>query len=121
MAGGTWLSQNKKRPGAYINFKSVPKSLMTVGDRGIVAMGLPLSWGAEGKLIEVLSSDLIDGTSKKLVGFTAFDSASKLLAGASKLASGMKGNFGVVVAETKEVDEAKLKAVPGVSRVLVIK
>ena len=46
---------------------------------------------------------------------------SKLLAGASKLASGMKGNFGVVVAETKEVDEAKLKAVPGVSRVFVIK
>ena len=82
MAGGIWLSQNKKRPGAYINFKAVPKSLMTVGDRGIVAMGLPLSWGAEGKLIEVLSSDLIDGTSKKLVGFTAFDSESKLLAGA---------------------------------------
>lgn len=82
MAGGIWLSQNKKRPGAYINFKAVPKSLMTVGDRGIVAMGLPLSWGAEGKLIEVLSSDLIDGASKKLVGFTAFDSESKLLAGA---------------------------------------
>lgn len=82
MSGGIWLSQNKKRPGAYINFKAVPRSLMTVGDRGIVAMGLPLSWGAEGKLIEVLSSDLIDGTSRKLVGFTAFDSASKLLAGA---------------------------------------
>ena len=46
---------------------------------------------------------------------------SKLLAGASKLASGMKGNFGVVVAETTEVDEVKLKAVPGVSRVLIIK
>lgn len=82
MAGGIWLSQNKKRPGAYINFKAVPRSLMTVGDRGIVAMGLPLSWGAEGKLIEVLSSDLIDGTSRKLVGFTAFDAESKLLAGA---------------------------------------
>ena len=82
MAGGTWLSQNKVRPGAYINFKAIPKSSMTVGDRGIVAMGLPLSWGAEGKLIEVLSSDLLDGNSKKLVGFTAFDSDSKLLAGA---------------------------------------
>lgn len=82
MAGGIWLSQNKVRPGAYINFKAVPKSSMTVGDRGIVAMGLPLSWGEEGKLIEVLSSDLLDGNSKKLVGFTAFDSESKLLAGA---------------------------------------
>lgn len=82
MAGGVWLSQNKTRPGAYINFKAVPKSSMTVGDRGIVAMGLNLSWGEEGKLIEVLSSDLLDGNSKKLVGFTAFDSESKLLAGA---------------------------------------
>ena len=82
MAGGIWLAQNKVRPGAYINFKAVPKSKMTVGDRGIVAMGLPLSWGKEGELIEVLSSDLLDGTSKKKVGFTAFDSESKLLAGA---------------------------------------
>ncbi len=82
MAGGTWTSQNKVRPGAYINFKAVPKSSMTVGDRGIVALALPLNWGAGGKLIEVLSSDLLDGTSKKLVGFTAFDSESKLLAGA---------------------------------------
>ena len=82
MAGGTWLSQNKVRPGAYINFKAVPKSSMTVGDRGIIAIPLELSWGASGKLIEVLSSDMLDGTSKKLVGFTAFDSESKLLAGA---------------------------------------
>lgn len=82
MAGGTWLSQNKKRPGAYINFKSVPRSTMTVGDRGIVAIGLPLKWGKEGELIEVLSSSLLDSSSKKLIGFDAFSSDSKLLAGA---------------------------------------
>ena len=46
---------------------------------------------------------------------------SKLLAGASKMASGLKGNFGAVVAEVKTVDETALKAVPGVTRVLVIK
>ena len=84
MAGGTWTSQTKLRPGAYINFKAVNKGSMTVGDRGIVAMGLPLNWGENGKLIEVLSSDLLNGNSKKLVGFTAFDSESKLLAGALK-------------------------------------
>ena len=82
MAGGTWLSQNKVRPGAYINFKAVPKSKMTIGDRGIVAIGLPLSWGKSGSLIEVLSSDMLDGKSKAKVGFTVFDSDSKLLAGA---------------------------------------
>ena len=49
------------------------------------------------------------------------EEVSKLLAGASKVASGMKGNFGAVVAEVKAVDEAKLKAVAGVTRVLVIK
>lgn len=49
------------------------------------------------------------------------EEVSKLLAGASKVGSGMKGNFGVVVAEVKSVDEAKLKAVPGVIKVLVIK
>ena len=84
MAGGTWTSQNKVRPGAYINFKAVPKGAMTVGDRGIVAMGLPLNWGKNGELIEVLSTDLLNGESKKAVGFTAFDSESKLLAGALK-------------------------------------
>lgn len=81
MAGGTWLSQNKARPGAYINFKAVQKGAMTVGDRGIVAIGLPLSWGKEGSLIEVLSSEMVDGNSQKKVGFTAFDVESKLLAG----------------------------------------
>jgi len=49
------------------------------------------------------------------------EEVSKLLAGASKVGSGMKGNFGAVVAEVKVVDEAALKAIPGVTRVLVIK
>ena len=48
------------------------------------------------------------------------EEVSKLLAGASKVASGMKGNFGAVVAEVKTVDESALKAVPGVTRVLVL-
>ena len=48
------------------------------------------------------------------------EEVSKLLAGASKVGSGMKGNFGAVVAEVKSVDEASLKAVPGVTGVLVL-
>lgn len=82
MAGGTWLSQNKVRPGAYINFKAVRKGSMTTGDRGIIAIPLALSWGKEGELIEVLSTELLNGDSQKSVGFTAFDPESKLLAGA---------------------------------------
>ena len=48
------------------------------------------------------------------------EEVSKLLAGASKVGSGMKGNFGAVVAEIKSIDESALKAVPGVTRVLVL-
>lgn len=82
MAGGTWLSQNKVRPGAYINFKAVQKGSMTVGDRGIIAIPLSLHWGDTDGLIEVLSSEMLDGNSKAKVGFTAFDAESKLLAAA---------------------------------------
>lgn len=82
MAGGTWLSQNKVRPGAYINFKAVQKGSMTVGDRGIIVIPLSLHWGDTDSLIEVLSSEMLDGNSKAKVGFTAFDAESKLLAAA---------------------------------------
>ena len=71
MAGGTWTSQNKVRPGAYINFKAVQRSALTVGDRGVAAIGLPLSWGEEGELIDVLSSDFLNGNSLKTVGIDA--------------------------------------------------
>lgn len=84
MAGGTWLSQNKVRPGAYINFEGVAQSSMTVGDRGIVTLALPLHWGAEGSLIEVLSTDMLGRESKKAVGFNAYSADSKLLAAALK-------------------------------------
>lgn len=77
--GGTWTSQNKTRPGAYLSFTSVAQPSMTVGDRGIGTMPLPLSWGAEGELIEVLSTDLSTGASLATVGVTAFDDGAKLL------------------------------------------
>ena len=86
MAGGTWTSQTKVRPGAYINFKAVDRNTMRVGDRGVVAIGLSLSWGVSGSLIEVLSSDFLNGGSKKLVGFSYSDisgnSAARILGGA---------------------------------------
>ena len=84
MAGGTWLSQNKVRPGAYINFEGVAQGAMTVGDRGIVTLAIPLHWGAEGELIEVLSTDMLTKASRKQVGFNAYDADSKLLAAALK-------------------------------------
>lgn len=77
--GGTFTSYNKVRAGAYFNFKSVPRPMIQVGDRGIATIPLELSWGAIGSLIEVFSDELLNGESLAKVGFTAFDSESKLL------------------------------------------
>lgn len=72
-AGGTWTAQNKVRPGAYINFKSVPRPIGVLGERGTVAVALPMIWGPENELIEVYSSELLDGSSLSKIGCTAFD------------------------------------------------
>lgn len=49
MAGGTWVDQNKVRPGVYINYKSAPASLATMGERGTVAIARVLDWGERGR------------------------------------------------------------------------
>ncbi|WP_028563043.1 phage tail sheath family protein [Paenibacillus pinihumi] len=51
MAGGTFVTQNKVRPGVYINMNSAPQALGTAGDRGIVSLALPLSWGQEKQIL----------------------------------------------------------------------
>lgn len=76
--GGTFLIQNKVRPGAYINFVAVPQSLMNVSDRGIATMALPMSWGPEGEIIDILSSDLTDGSSLAKIGYSSTDVESLL-------------------------------------------
>lgn len=53
MAGGTWTTQNKVRPGVYVNFASEKKAAGTIGERGIVTMALPLNWGQSGKVLEI--------------------------------------------------------------------
>jgi len=82
MAGGTFKSQNKIRPGAYINFKAVAKPLSSLGTRGIVTMPVAMSWGAE--ITELLSTDLIDGKSLAKIGYTAFDEESQIFREALK-------------------------------------
>lgn len=53
MAGGTWNTMNKVRPGVYINVVSEPKAIGTVGERGITAMALSLPWGPSKQLVTV--------------------------------------------------------------------
>lgn len=48
MAGGTWTTQNKKRPGIYIRFRSAGEPAANIGDRGTAAICEPLRWGPVG-------------------------------------------------------------------------
>lgn len=50
MPGGTWTSQNKVRPGVYIRFTSTQGLGLTVGERGVVAICEPMSWGPVGSV-----------------------------------------------------------------------
>lgn len=53
MAGGTWTSQNKVRPGVYINFRSAPAPVGALGERGVVTMALALPWGPSKQVIQI--------------------------------------------------------------------
>lgn len=53
MAGGTWTSQNKVRPGVYIRFKTAKASGLNVGTRGVVAFAKAISWGPVGVVTEI--------------------------------------------------------------------
>ncbi len=68
LGGGTFLVQNKKLPGAYINFQSLARADATLSDRGIAAMPFELDWGEEGGVIEVTAEDFIKN-SVKLFGY----------------------------------------------------
>ena len=57
MAGGTWTSQNKVRPGVYIRFTSSRGLGLVVGERGTVAICEPMSWGPVGEVMTVEPGD----------------------------------------------------------------
>ena len=76
MAGGTWASQNKVRPGAYINFKGVSEASSAAGTKGIVTMPLPMSWGAQ--VTELLSTELQSGASLSKIGYVVNDDEAQL-------------------------------------------
>lgn len=57
LGGGSFITQNKVLPGAYINFVSVASASATLSDRGVVTMPLELDWGVEGQIFEVTVGD----------------------------------------------------------------
>lgn len=53
MAGGTWARQNKVRPGVYIRFRTINGAALQIGERGVVAICEPMSWGPVGTVMQV--------------------------------------------------------------------
>lgn len=67
LGGGIFVTQNKTLPGSYINFVTVAKANNALGERGVVAIALPLGH-AVGKVIELTRNDFVQ-KSKELLGF----------------------------------------------------
>lgn len=74
--GGTWTAQNKRRPGAYINFNAVPAPNSSLGSAGTIITILPLDWGPTDTLIELTGEELLSGKSMQKVGSYYNDSES---------------------------------------------
>lgn len=64
LGGGGFLVQNKKLPGAYMNFVSAASASATLSERGIATMPLELDWGKEGEVFEVTNEDFQKNTMK---------------------------------------------------------
>lgn len=79
MAGGKFVSMDKVRPGAYINFEGETDTSIRLGTRGIATMIMQLNWGAESALTEVTGTDLVDGKSLAKIGLTSDDASALLI------------------------------------------
>lgn len=66
MAGGTWSSQNKVLPGVYIRFTTGTPLGLTIGERGVVTICEPMSWGPVGQI------QTIEATTN-MVPYTGYD------------------------------------------------
>jgi hypothetical protein len=56
LGGGVFVTQNKVLPGSYINFVNTTSTTSAIGERGAVAIALPLGKSA-GSVIEITSAE----------------------------------------------------------------
>ena len=56
LGGGVFVTQNKILPGSYVNFVNANQVTSNLGERGVVAIALPLG-KAEGTVIEITAAD----------------------------------------------------------------
>lgn len=83
MAGGTFVTRNKVRAGAYINFVSEYSPLGTVSDRGTVLLPMAVPFGPVGQPIEITG----DTDVRKIFGLSSLSPELLLLREAAKRAN----------------------------------
>lgn len=71
LGGGTFTLQNKVLPGSYINVVSTGNNASTMGERGVVALPMALTWGNPGEVITVTAEEFAT-ESMKIFGY-AYD------------------------------------------------
>lgn len=100
---GTWQTQNKELPGAYINiFGKTPISI-NLTERGIVALPIELGWGVKGKVYEVKPGD----ETLNLLGSN--------IDGIIELREVLKGASKVLVCKVNEGTKANIELASGVT------
>lgn len=65
LGGGVFVTQNKTLPGSYMNFVNASAATSAVGDRGVVAIALPLNKSA-GKVITITRAQFVTNCSDVL-------------------------------------------------------
>lgn len=142
LGGGSFTTQNKELPGAYINFVSMASASTTLSNRGIATMPLEMDWGVEGDIFEVSNEDF-QKRSQKIFGY-AYDHAKmkglrdlfigtktlyayRLNGGGKKAAntfatalySGIRGNDLKIVVQANADDESKFDVITYLGTVAV--
>lgn len=131
LGGGSFVTQNKKIAGTYINFISAASASASLSDRGIVTMPLELDWGVDNEIFEVTNADF-QKNSMKIFGYAYTDEkmkglrdlflhartlyAYKLTSGGTKAGnniaqarySGIRGNDISIVIENNADDDSKV-------------
>lgn len=70
--GGTFVTQNKVLPGAYINFVSRARALGAMGERGIAAVPWISGWG-DGKNVLTVEAEDFQTNCLKILGYSYTD------------------------------------------------
>ena len=88
LGGGTWLFQNKKLPGTYINFVSKVRASTDIADRGYGTMPLVLDWVRDG-VFTVTAEDF----QKYSMKYFGYDYASDKIKGLRDLFINLKTGY----------------------------